>query len=79
MAKERIPDSIKQPLSVRADYADPYLYGGAAAIVGIIGLIAGAAYALLGNWTVCGILSGLGAVLLVAGFLVARRRKPARS
>lgn len=73
MAKAPIPDSIKHPLSTQADYADPYLYGGAASIVGIIGLIAGAAYALLGNWSSGGILAGLGAVLLVAGFLVARR------
>lgn len=73
MAKAPIPDRIKHPLSTQADYADPYLYGGAASIVGIIGLIAGAAYGLLGNWSFGGILAGLGAVLLVAGFLVARR------
>lgn len=75
MAKTPVPESIRHPLSTEAGYVDPYLYGGAASIVGIIGLIAGAAYALLGNWSSGGILAGIGAVLLVAGFLVARRGK----
>lgn len=73
VAKEPIPDSIKHPLSTKADYADPYLYGGVAAIVGILGLIAGGVLALLGNLTSGAILAGLGVILFGAGFLVARR------
>ncbi len=72
MAKDAIPDSIKHPLSMKSDYGKPYLYGGTAAIVGILGLLAGAAFLLLGNTVSGGILAGLGAVLFAAGFLVAR-------
>ena len=58
---------------MKADYGDPYLYGGVAAIVGIVGLVVGAAFLLLGNFTSGAILAGLGAILFAAGFLVARR------
>lgn len=70
--KESIPDSVKHPLSLEADYAKPDLYGGTAAIVGVLGLVAGGAFLLLGYTVSGGIVAGLGAVLLVAGFLVAR-------
>ena len=73
VSKEPIPDSVKHPLSMKADYADPYLYGGVAAIVGILGLIVGAAVLLLGSVVSGAILAGIGAILLAAGFLVARR------
>ena len=73
VAKEPIPDSIKHPRSTKAGYADPYLYGGVAAIVGVLGLIAGGVLALLGNLTSGAILAGLGVILFGAGFLVARR------
>lgn len=73
MSKEPIPDSVKRPLSLQADYADPHLWGGTAFIVGILGLIAGLALLLLGNVTSAAVLAGLGAILTVAGFLVARR------
>jgi len=73
VAKDPIPDSVKDPLSMKADYGDPYLYGGVAAIVGIVGLVVGAAFLLLGNITSGAILAGLGVILFAAGFLVARR------
>lgn len=63
VAKGQSPGSIK----------DPYLYGGVAAIVGVLGLIAGAVLLVLGNLTSGAILAGLGVVLLGAGFLMARR------
>ncbi len=72
MAKERIPDSVKSPLSLKADYADPFLYGGAAAIVGILALAVGGGLLLFGGVVSGGIFLGLGAILVVAGFLVAR-------
>ncbi len=75
VAKPPVPDSVKHPLSMQADYAKPYLYGGTAAIVGILGLIVGAGLLLLGNMTSGAILLGLGVVLFVAGFLVARYGK----
>lgn len=73
VAREPVPDSVKHPLSMKADYADPHLYGGVAAIVGIIGLLAGAALLLLGNLISGDVLVVLGAILLIAGFVVARR------
>ena len=75
VAKDRLPDSIKRPLSAKADYADPFLYGGASFIVGIVGLIGGLVLFVLGNGTVAGYLSALSAILILAGYLVARRGK----
>ena len=72
VAKERVPDSVKHPLSLEADYANPFLYGGTAAIVGILGLIVGGGLMLFGNLVAGGVLAGLGAVLFVVGFFVAR-------
>ncbi len=70
--KDPIPESVKHPLSLEADYASPYLYGGTAAIVGVIGLVAGAVLLALGIVVSGSIVAGLGAILFVAGFLVAR-------
>lgn len=75
VAKNRTSSSAGQSSSGGTAHADSYLYGGAAAIVGILGLVIGAGYALLGNTDVGPILAGVGVVLLVAGFLVARRRQ----
>ncbi len=72
MVRERIPDSVKSPLSLKADYADPHLYGGAAAIVGILGLVVGSGLILLGGIVWGSFFLGLGAILFAAGFLVAR-------
>ena len=75
VAKDRLPDSVKRPLSAKAGYADPFLYGGASFIVGIVGLIGGLVLFVLGNGTVAGYLSALSAILILAGYLVARRGK----
>ncbi len=75
VAKDRVPDSIKHPLSLKAGYADPFLYGGASFIVGIVGLIGGLVLFVLGNGTAAGYLSALSAVLILAGYFVARRGK----
>lgn len=75
VAKPPVPDSVKHPLSMQADYAKPYLYGGTAAIVGILGLVVGAGLLLFGNGTTAAIFLGLGGFLFVAGFLVARYGK----
>jgi len=66
---------MRHPLSLKADYADPFLYGGASFIVGIVGLIGGLVLFVLGNGTAAGYLSALSAVLILAGYLVARRGK----
>ena len=66
---------MRHPLSLKAEYADPFLYGGASFIVGIVGLIGGLVLFVLGNGTAAGYLSTLSAVLILAGYLVARRGK----
>jgi len=43
--------------------------------VGIVGLIGGLVLFVLGNGTAAGYLSALSAILIVAGYLVARRGK----
>src|SRR5437867_4721625 len=73
VTKDRVPDSIKHPLSMKADYADPYLYGGASVIVGVVGLIGSGVVLIVGNRTAAGVLLALSVVLIVAGYLVARR------
>jgi len=75
VSSDRVPDSMRHPLSLKADYADPFLYGGASFIVGIVGLIGGLVLFVLGNGTAAGYLSALSAVLILAGYLVARRGK----
>ena len=49
MRDERIPASIKSPLSLKADYANPRLYGGAGVIVGILSLVVGAVMLIAGQ------------------------------
>lgn len=73
VTKDRVPDSVKHPLSRKADYADPYLYGGASVIVGVVGLIGSGVVFVVGNRIAAGVLLALSAVLIVAGYLVARR------
>ncbi len=73
MEKERIPDSIKHPLAIDADWAAPGLWGGAAAVVGFLGLVAGVVVGLLGSAVSGSILLALGAALFLAGFYVFRR------
>lgn len=73
MARERIPDSVKSPPSQKTDKADPHLYGGAAAIVGILALVVGGGLLLFGSLLSGGTIVGLGVILFVAGFLIARR------
>lgn len=61
--------------STQGAQAKSYLYGGTSAIVGILGLVVGGALYLVGNPLSGGIVIGLGAVLIVAGFVVSRYGK----
>ncbi len=58
---------------MKADYANPYLYGGASVIVGVVGLIGSVVVFIVGNGTASGYLLALSAALLVGGYLVERR------
>ena len=75
MSEECVPDSVNHPLSLKADYANPFPYGGASVIVGFVGLIGAAVAFVQGNSTAGGYLLVSGALLIAAGYLVARRGK----
>lgn len=73
MPRGETPGSIKSPLSTKADYADPHLYGGASFLVGILGLVIGLVLLLLGNTLSGTILGVLGLALMAGGFWMSRR------
>ena len=68
MATDRVPESVKHPLSLQADYARPKLYGGAACVAGILSLIAATAVLLVGSWMTAAILGGFGFFLSGVGY-----------
>lgn len=69
MEKGRVPESVKHPLSLQADYANPKLYGGAAVVMGIVSLItAGAVFVVGRSWPTAAILGGLGLFLSGLGY-----------
>ncbi len=72
MARQSVPVAPQRSASAQAARGRSYLYGGTAAIVGVVGLLGGVVFLLLGSTLSGGILLGLGAILLIAGFLVAR-------
>ena len=67
----KCPDPL--PIAVPDARAKTELYGGAAFIVGILGLFVGLAYLALGSTASGGILTIVGLGLMLAGFIVARR------
>jgi len=75
MSEEKIPPSIKSPLSLEADYANPLIYGWASVIFGILGLGVGIAVLVSsGNPSIL-VLVILGGVLLLAGVLMIKKGK----
>jgi len=73
MRDDEIPQSIKNPLSLKADYADPKLYGYASIFIGIIALIAGIFSMISFSVIPGGTISVMGAFLLIAGYIVVKR------
>ncbi|HYM40741.1 MAG TPA: hypothetical protein VEY12_11485 [Thermoplasmata archaeon] len=73
MRDAKIPDSVKSPFSLQADYANPQLYGGAGMVAGILALAFAAVAAFLIG-PVSGLaFAGFGAVLFAAGLWMYRR------
>jgi uncharacterized membrane protein HdeD (DUF308 family) len=73
MRDSEIPPSIKSPLSLQADYADPKLYGYASMFIGIIALIAGI-FAMVFVSIISGVLvCAMGAFLTIAGYVLVKR------
>lgn len=79
MGMKQSPESSRDASSPRPSLKDPYLWGGVAFVVGIVALAAAPIILFLGNVTGAEASAVLGAVLLVAGFAIARYgRRPAR-
>ncbi|HWM50662.1 MAG TPA: hypothetical protein VNO76_04850 [Thermoplasmata archaeon] len=69
MEKRRVPESVKHPLSLQADYANPRLYGGAAFVVGVVSLtVAGAVLVGGRSWPTAAILGGFGLFFAGLGY-----------
>jgi hypothetical protein len=69
VAKDPIPASVKHLLSLRADYANPKIWGGASFVVGVLSLTAAAAVLVLENWLgAATVLGGLGLFLSGVGY-----------
>jgi uncharacterized membrane protein HdeD (DUF308 family) len=75
MSEEEIPPSIKNPLSLKADYADPSIYGWASVIVGILALLVGIAVLAISGEPTTLVIIILGGILFLAGFTVMKRGK----
>lgn len=73
MTDSKIPQSIKSPLSLKADYADPKLYGYASILIGIIALLAGIPSMLFFSIIFGGLVCVMGAFLLIAGYFLIKR------
>jgi uncharacterized membrane protein HdeD (DUF308 family) len=75
MNGEEIPPSIKSPLSLQADYADPLIYGWASVVVGILALLVGIAVLVMSGEPTTMMIIILGGILLLAGVIVMKRGK----
>jgi uncharacterized membrane protein HdeD (DUF308 family) len=73
MGGEGIPSSIKSPLSLKADYANPLIYGWASVIVGILALLVGIAVLAISGRPATLVIVIIGGFLLLAGVLMIKR------
>lgn len=73
--EERVPSSIKNPLSATADYANPKIYGWASIVVGVLAVLVGLSmlFVMPGAAYPLSLLIGLGGVLLLVGRWMVRR------
>jgi hypothetical protein len=75
MSEVEIPPSIKSPLSLKADYANPLIYGWASVVVGILALLVGIAVLAMSGEPMTLVIIILGGILFLAGFIVMKRGK----
>ncbi len=68
-----IQPSVKSPFSLKADYANPGIYGWAALITGILGLVVGIIAAVLWQNLASMFLVAVGIVMIGAGYLLVTR------
>jgi len=70
---EEIPPSIKSPWSLKADYANPLIYGWVGVVFGILGLVVGiVAFVVLGTPSIL-LLAVLGGVILLVGVILIKK------
>ncbi len=74
MSSSEIPSSVKSPLSLNADYANPKLYGWASILVGGLSLLVGIPMLFMSSsLSPVAFIIALGVVLVLAGVWVVRR------
>jgi len=74
MSSSEIPPSVKNPLSLQADYANPKLYGWASILVGILALFLVVPMLLMSaSLSAVAAIAGLGALLLIVGVWMVKR------
>ncbi len=73
MKGDEIPPSIKDPLSLKADYADPVLYGYASIFIGLIASIVGVFSMISFSTIPGGIVCAMGVILFIAGYVLVKR------
>lgn len=74
MSSSEIPSSVKSPLSLKADYANPQLYGGASILVGVLSLFVGIPMLFISsNLSAVAFIIALGTVLVIAGVWMVKR------
>jgi len=74
MSSNEIPSSIKNPLSLQADYANSKLYGGASTLVGILALLLAVPMLLMSTaLSAVAAIAGLGVFLLIVGVWMVKR------
>ena len=74
MNSREIPPSVKSPLSLKADYANPMLYGWASILVGVFSLFVGIPMLFISsNLSAVAVTTGLGIVLVIAGVWMVTR------
>lgn len=76
MNSSEIPPSVKSPLSLKADYANPMLYGWASILVGVLSLFVGIPMLFISsNLSAVAFVIALGAVLVLAGVWMVKREE----
>ena len=75
MERDPFPEPIKsRPRSLSEDFLTPFQYGGLAITAGVLCLVGALVAALLDEIDFASVLTGLGAIFLIAGAFLKRRR-----
>lgn len=76
MSSSEISSSVRSPLSLNADYANPKLYGWASILVGTLSLLVGIPVLFMSpDLSAVALIIALGAVLVLAGVWMVKREE----